>query len=73
MSTVPAKLAGGAVAVHEVVEVQLRALAAVVPNSAVVDPTTKPVPVTATVVAPERGPADGLTELTVGAVRGWNT
>jgi hypothetical protein len=65
MSTVPAEPAG-AVAVHAVVEVQLRALAAVVPNVAVVDPTTKPVPVTATVMAPERGPADGLTELTVG-------
>ena len=65
MSTVPADSAGEN-AVQEVAETQLNTLAVVNPNSAVVEPTMKPVPVTPTVVPPTRDPADGLTEVIVG-------
>ena len=62
--TVPAK-PPGEVAVQTVVDEQLM-VALVVPNSAVVAPATKPLPVTVTEVPPRSGPALGLTELTVG-------
>jgi hypothetical protein len=57
----------GEVAMQEVVEEQLTELAPVEPNSTVVEPTTKPVPVMVTIVPPAKGPAEGLTELIVGA------
>ena len=37
------------------------------PKSTVVDPETKPVPVTVTVLVPAWGPLFGVTEVTVGA------
>ena len=57
ISTVPAGSAGE-VAVQAVVELH-ETPAAVAPKLAVVLPTTKPVPVTSTVVAPATGPTMG--------------
>jgi len=65
-STVPADSAGE-VAEQLVVELQLTPLAAVVPNLAVVIPTTKPVPVMLTPVAPLVLPTLGPIALTTGA------
>ena len=58
MSTVPAASAGD-VAVQEMVDVHETAVPAVEPNLAVVEPTTKPVPVIVTTVLPTIGPATG--------------
>ena len=67
MSTVPAP-AGGEVTEQLVTAEQLTAVAAVAPNVAVVAvvPVTKPVPVTVTTVPPPRGPAVGVTAVTLG-------
>ena len=56
----------GEVAVQDVVEEQLTAVPELRPNFPVV-PSTKPVPVMVTIVPPAKGPAEGLTELIVGA------
>jgi hypothetical protein len=66
MSTVPIDSAGE-VAVQRIVDEQLTDVPAVRPNIAVVEPTTKPVPLMLTTVAPPRGPAFGVTEVTTGA------
>jgi len=65
-STVPADSEGEVMV--QLVVVQATAVAAVVPNLAVVepDPATKPVPVTVTTAPPPRGPAGGLMEVTAG-------
>ena len=65
MSTMPATSVGE-VAVQVVVEEQLTAVAAFVPNAAVVAPGTKPVPVTVTTVPATSGPTFGLREVTAG-------
>ena len=65
--TVPADPAG-TVAVMEVEELTVTLLAAVEPNLTV-DVAVNPVPVMATELPPARGPAEGLTPLTVGAAR----
>ena len=65
-STVPADSAGE-VAEQLVVELQLIAVDPLVPNLAVVAPTTKPVPVTVTTVAPLVLPTLGPIALTTGA------
>ena len=65
MSTDPATSVGE-VALHEVVEEQLTEVPAVEPNMAVVAPVTKPVPVIETTVPANSGPAEGVTEVTVG-------
>ena len=57
-STVPATPAGE-VAVQVVVVEQLTEVSAVSPKAAVVEPTTKPVPVMVTTVPPGTGPMDG--------------
>lgn len=64
-STVPA-LWLGEVTEQLVVDVQLMAVAPLVPNLAVVAPATNPAPVTLTTVRPATGPDDGLTEVIVG-------
>jgi len=64
MSTVPAA-PPGEVAVHEVAEEQLTALAAMPPKLAAV-PSTKPEPVMVTTVPPTSGPPPELTALIVG-------
>jgi hypothetical protein len=56
----------GLVAVQVVAEVQETVVPTVDPKETVVEPGTNPVPVMATLVPPVRGPADGLTTLTVG-------
>jgi hypothetical protein len=68
-STNPA-VSGGEVAEQVVVVEQDTEVPAVDPKLAVVDPTTKPVPVTVTEVPPATGPAVGLIPVTVGAL--WN-
>jgi hypothetical protein len=55
----------GEVAVSEVIELSVTAVAAVAPKLTVT-PVTKFVPVTVTVVPPAAGPEVGLRELTVG-------
>ena len=65
--TVPVASAG-AVAVIEVEELTVRLLGGVDPNSTV-DVAVNPVPVMATEAPPVRGPAEGLTPLTVGTAR----
>ena len=65
MSTVPADSAGE-VAVQRIVVEQLTEVPAVVPNLAVVEPTTKPVPAMVTTVPLPRGPPVRLSEVTVG-------
>jgi len=65
MSTVPAT-SDGEVAVQELVDVQVTAVPAVRPNLAVVEPTTKPVPVIVTTVPPTSGPATGRMAVTTG-------
>jgi hypothetical protein len=65
-STAPADSAGE-VAVHDVVELQLKTAAGTPPNLAVVALTRKPEPVMVTTVPPPRGPAAGLTLDTTGA------
>jgi hypothetical protein len=71
MSTIPAA-SDGEVAVHEVVDAQVTAVAAVVPKLAVLAPTTKPVPVIVTAVPPRSGPTLGEIELTTGgSVKVW--
>jgi hypothetical protein len=64
--TLPAS-SEGEVAVQDVVEEQLTAVPAVDPKLAVVEPTTKPVPVMPTLVLPNSGPVFGVTAVTVGA------
>ena len=64
-STMPAE-PEGALAVHEVVDEQLTAVAGFEPNLAELEPTTKPVPVTLTTVPPTSGPALGLMAETLG-------
>ena len=64
--TVPA-VSAGAVAVIEVEEWTVYVATEVVPNFTV-DVAVNPVPVMATEPPPARGPAEGLTPLTVGAV-----
>ena len=56
----------GLVAVIEVDEVTLTAVAGLAPK-VTVEPVVKPVPVMVTTVLPAAGPVDGLTALTVGA------
>ena len=63
--TVPAT-PGGEVAEHRVTVEQLAVVAAFDPKATVAAPITKPVPVTATTVPPERGPAEGVMAVTVG-------
>ena len=58
---------GGVVAVQEVLEVQMIE-PAVPPKLTLVEPTTKPVPVTAMTVPPPTGPRPGLSELMVGTL-----
>jgi hypothetical protein len=67
MWTMPAE-PRGEVTVQLVVDKQLTAVLAVDPKLAVVVavPVTKPVPVTVTAVPPASGPADGVTEVTLG-------
>jgi hypothetical protein len=67
MSTVPADSAGE-VAVQRIVVEQLTEVPAVVPNLAVVEPTTKPVPAMVTTVPAKSGPALGLMPVTLGIV-----
>jgi len=57
---------GGEVAVHVVADEHETPVAAAVPKSTVVEPTTKPVPVMVITVPPIRGPASGVTEVTEG-------
>ena len=64
---VPA-VSAGAVAVIEVEEWTVYVATEVVPNFTV-DVAVNPVPVMATEPPPARGPAEGLTPLTVGAAR----
>ena len=64
---VPA-VSAGAVAVIEFEELTVTLFAAVEPNLTV-DVAVNPVPVMATEPPPARGPAEGLTPLTVGATR----
>jgi hypothetical protein len=59
-------LSAGEVALQLVLLEQLSALAASVPNLAVVEPTTKPVPVMVTTSVPPVPPADRLMELMTG-------
>ena len=65
-STVPADSEGEVMV--QLVVVQATAVAAVVPNLAVVepDPATKPVPVTVTTAPPPSGPTLGLMAETLG-------
>ena len=63
-STVP--VPAGDVAVIEVDETTVKAVAAVVPKFTAVAPV-KPVPVMVTAVPPVAGPVAGLTDVTVGA------
>ena len=65
MSTVP--LPAGDVAVMDVAETAVNAVAAFVPNFTAVAPV-KPVPVIVTVVPPASGPPVGLTLVMAGAV-----
>ena len=67
-STVPAAPAGE-VAVQVVVDEHDTAVAAVAAKAAVVEPTTKPVPLKVTTVPPARGPTLGATVVTVGPLR----
>ena len=70
-STVPATSAGE-VAVHKVVEVHETAVPAVPPKLAVVEPTTKLVPVMVTTVPPTSGPLLGeMAVMTGGRVTVW--
>jgi hypothetical protein len=62
----------GEVATQEVVELQLNPVTMVEPNLEVVEPTTKPVPVTLTAVPPASGPADGLTAEIIGIASNMN-
>jgi hypothetical protein len=64
-STVPAA-SSGEVAVHEVVDEQLTEVPAVPPKLAVVEPTTKLVPVIVTTVPPPTGPTPGVIAVTTG-------
>ena len=64
-STVPADPLGEVTA-QLVVDEQSTDVAGVTPKLAVVNPTTKPLPVTVTTVPPARGPATGLMALTAG-------
>lgn len=64
-STVPA-LPAGEVAEQLVVDRQLTAVPPDAPKLTVVAPTTKPVPVMVTVVAPVVGPEIGVIAVTVG-------
>jgi hypothetical protein len=66
-STEPPVTLGGDVAVNVVSDVTVTAVAGVVPKATEVDPSTKPDPVTVTVVPPAVGPLSGLTAVTVGA------
>ena len=65
MSTTPAD-SPGEVAVHEVDDEQLTEVPDEVPNLAVLEPTTKPVPVMVTTVPPAIGPATGVIPVTLG-------
>ena len=65
MSTWPADSAGE-MAEQLVVDVQLTPVPALEPKATVLAPMTKPVPVIATVVLPDVGPAVGETAVTVG-------
>jgi hypothetical protein len=64
-STTPAD-SPGEVAVHEVDDEQLTEVPDEVPNLAVLEPTTKPVPVMVTTVPPAIGPATGVIPVTLG-------
>ena len=64
-STVPAE-SGGELALHELVDEQMTVPVAR-PKLTAVAPATKPLPVMLTAVPPTRGPALGLTAVTVGA------
>src|SRR5271170_8485656 len=65
MSTAPAEPAGETT-VQLVVDEQLTAVPALVPNSTVVAPTTNPVPVMVTVVSPPVVPKVGVMDVTTG-------
>jgi hypothetical protein len=66
MSTIPAD-SDGEVAMQEMVDAQVTLGLAVIPNMAVVDPTTKPVPVMVTPVPPANRPAFGEIPVMTGA------
>ena len=67
-STKPADSAGE-VAEQLVTLEHVTAVAAVTPNLALVDPTTKPVPVMVTTVVPAKGPEVGAIEVIAGTLR----
>jgi hypothetical protein len=63
--TVPAALTGE-LTLHELVDAHETEVTAFVPNSTVVAPATKPVPVRTTAVPPVRRPAFAVTRVIVG-------